>query len=198
MQAAVPVGAGSMAAILGLEFNAVKDLAASAAHGDVCQIANNNAPGQIVISGATSAINRALELAKSAGAKRALLLPVSAPFHCAMMAPAAEAMEKALAMVTMNAPIVPIVSNVSVTPVMDPTEIRKNLIAQVTGMVRWSETIVWLTGKNEGQGGVTDLLEIGSGKVLTGLARRINRDAKGLALNSPSDIDNFVAAHAGN
>ncbi len=197
MQAAVPVGEGSMAAILGMEFEAVKDLANSAANSEICQIANDNAPGQIVISGASSAIERAIELAKSAGAKRALLLPVSAPFHCAMMGPAAEVMEQALALVQMNAPTVPLIANVTAAPVSDPTDIRKNLVAQVTGMVRWSESVTWLTGQNDGQGEVTQLLEIGSGKVLTGLARRINRDAKGLALNTPSDIDNFVAAMNG-
>lgn len=194
MQAAVPVGEGTMAAILGMEFEAVKDLANSAANSETCQIANDNAPGQIVISGASSAIERAIEMAKSAGAKRALLLPVSAPFHCVMMGPAAETMEQALAVVKMNAPTVPLVANVTATPVNAPMEIRKNLITQVTGVVRWSETITWLTGQAEGQGGVTQLLEIGSGKVLTGLARRINRDAKGLALNTPSDIDSFVAS----
>ena len=196
MQAAVPVGEGTMAAILGMDFAAVTDLAKNAAHGEICQIANDNAPGQIVISGASSAIERALELAKSAGAKRALLLPVSAPFHCAMMGPAAEAMEQALAMVTMNAPVVPLISNVTAGPVTDPNQIRKNLIAQVTGMVRWNQGIAWLTGDQPDQGNVNQLLEIGAGKVLTGLARRINRDAKGLALGTPSDIDNFVATLA--
>lgn len=193
MQAAVPVGTGAMAAILGLDMDAVKDIANSAAHGDVCEVANDNAPGQIVISGAASAIERAVELAKSAGARRALLLPVSAPFHCSLMAPAAEAMEEALAHVQMSAPVVPVISNVSVTPVSDPAQIRKNLIAQVTGMVRWSETIAWLTGRNEEQGGVTQLLEIGAGKVLCGLARRINRETETLAIGTPEGIENFVA-----
>ena len=193
MQSAVPVGAGAMAAILGLDLAAVQELAESAAYGDVCEVANDNAPGQVVVSGASSAIERAVELAKAAGAKRALMLPVSAPFHCSMMAPAAETMEQALTHVQMNIPVVPVVSNVTVTPVTDPAEIRKNLIAQVTGMVRWRESIAWLSGQNEGEGGVGELLEIGSGKVLTGLARRINRDVKGIALGTPADIDNFVA-----
>lgn len=194
MQAAVPVGEGGMAAIIGLDLDAVKQVAVDAAHGEVCDVANDNAPGQVVISGASSAIERALELAKAAGAKRAIQLPVSAPFHCAMMTPAAEAMERALALVEMYTPIVPLVANVLAAPISDPGEIRKNLIAQVTGVVRWSESISWLTGAQGGQGGVTELLEIGSGKVLTGLARRINRDTKGIALGVPTDIDNFVAA----
>ncbi len=190
MQQAVPVGTGAMAAILGLEFDAVRELAANAAHGDVCEIANDNAPGQVVISGADSAIQRAIELARSAGAKRALVLPVSAPFHCSLMAPAAEAMEQALAHVEMKEPVVPLVANVTAAPVSQPAEIRKLLIEQVTGMVRWRQSVDWLAS----EGGVKELVEAGSGKVLTGLARRINRDVSALALGSPRDIESFVAA----
>ncbi|UJW85724.1 ACP S-malonyltransferase [Devosia sp. SL43] len=189
MQKAVPVGHGAMAALLGLDVATAKGVAAEAAQGDVCDMANDNAPGQVVISGATAAIERAVEIAKAKGAKRALLLPVSAPFHCSLMQPAAEAMAAALGEVTMNAPVVPLVANVLAAPVSDPAEIRQHLVDQVTGVVRWTESVTWLTGP----GGVTNLVELGTGKVLTGLAKRINAEAVANAIGTPADIDAFVA-----
>jgi [acyl-carrier-protein] S-malonyltransferase len=189
MQKAVPVGHGAMAALLGLDLATAQEVAAEAAQGEVCQVANDNAPGQVVVSGAVAAVERALELAKGKGAKRALLLPVSAPFHCALMQPAAEAMQAALAEVTMHAPSVPVVSNVLAAPISDPAEIRQRLVEQVTGVVRWTESIAWLTG----EGGVNNLYELGAGKVLTGLAKRINSEAVATAIGSPADIDALVA-----
>jgi [acyl-carrier-protein] S-malonyltransferase len=190
MQQAVPVGQGAMAAILGLEMDAVREIAASAAEGSVCDVANDNSPGQVVISGDASAVERAMELAKARGAKRALSLPVSAPFHCALMEPAAEAMEAALALVDMKAPAVPVVANVLATPITDPAEIRRHLVEQVTGMVRWTESVTWLTT----EGGVTELYELGTGKVLTGLAKRINKDVAAQAIGTQADIEAFLAA----
>ncbi|MHA6692000.1 ACP S-malonyltransferase [Devosia sp. A449] len=189
MQKAVPVGHGAMAALLGLDMATALEVAAEAAQGEVCAVANDNAPGQIVVSGATGAIERAVEIAKTKGAKRALLLPVSAPFHCSLMQPAAEAMAVALGEVTMHAPVVPLVANVLATPISDPAEIRQRLVEQVTGVVRWTESVIWLTG----QGGVTHLAELGTGKVLTGLAKRINPETVGTAIGSPADIDALVA-----
>ncbi|HLV82318.1 MULTISPECIES: ACP S-malonyltransferase [Devosia] len=189
MQKAVPVGHGAMAALLGLDLPTARAVAAEAAGDDVCDVANDNAPGQVVISGATAAVERALEIAKARGAKRALLLPVSAPFHCSLMQPAAEAMAAALAEVTVNAPVVPLVANVLATPISDPDEIRQRLVEQVTGVVRWTESVTWLTGA----GGVTHLAELGTGKVLTGLAKRINGEAIATAVGTPADIDAFVA-----
>ena len=189
MQKAVPVGHGAMAALLGLDLDTAKEVAAEAGQGEVCDVANDNAPGQVVVSGATAAVERAVEIAKGKGAKRALLLPVSAPFHCSLMQPAAEAMQAALAEVSMNAPVVPLVANVLAAPISDPAEIRQRLVEQVTGVVRWTESVTWLTGP----GGVTNLVELGTGKVLTGLARRINADAVANAVGSPADIDAFVA-----
>lgn len=189
MQKAVPVGHGAMAALLGLDLETTREVAAEAAQGDVCDVANDNAPGQVVVSGATAAVERAVEIAKAKGAKRALLLPVSAPFHCSLMQPAAEAMAAALAEVTMNAPVVPLVANVLASPISDPAEIRQRLVEQVTGVVRWTESVTWLTTT----GGVTHLAELGAGKVLTGLAKRINADAVATAVGSPADIDAFAA-----
>ena len=189
MQKAVPVGHGTMAALLGLDLETAREVAAEAAQGDVCAVANDNAPGQVVVSGATAAVERAVEIAKAKGAKRALLLPVSAPFHCALMQPAADAMAAALAEVAMSAPIVPLVANVLAAPISDPADIRRRLVEQVTGVVRWSESVTWLTGS----GGITHLTELGTGKVLTGLARRINAEAVANAVGSPADIDAFVA-----
>ncbi len=189
MQKAVPVGHGTMAALLGLDLDTAKAVAAEAGQGEVCDVANDNAPGQVVVSGATAAVERAVEIAKSKGAKRALLLPVSAPFHCSLMQPAADAMAAALAEVTMNAPVVPVVSNVLAAPISDPAEIRQRLVEQVTGVVRWTETVTWLTST----GGVTNLVELGTGKVLTGLAKRIAADASAQAIGTPADIDAFVA-----
>lgn len=190
MQKAVPVGEGAMAAILGIEFDALADIAAAAALDQVCDIANDNAPGQVVISGNKAAVERAIELAKDRGAKRALPLPVSAPFHSRLMAPAAEVMHEALAIVAMHAPVVPLVANVLARPISDPVEIRKRLVEQVTGMVRWTECVRWLTTEGE----VTELAELGTGKVLTGLAKRISPQTSALAIGTPADIDAYVAA----
>jgi [acyl-carrier-protein] S-malonyltransferase len=189
MQKAVPVGHGAMAALLGLDLEAAREVAAQAGQGEVCDVANDNAPGQVVISGATAAIERAVDIAKVKGAKRALLLPVSAPFHCSLMQPAAEAMAHALSEVDMQAPSVPLVANVTASPISDPAEIRQSLIEQVTGVVRWTESVSWLTGA----GGVTQLAELGAGKVLTGLAKRISPDVATVAIGTPADIDAFVA-----
>ena len=189
MQKAVPVGHGAMAALLGLDLATAREVAAEAAGDEVCDVANDNAPGQVVISGATAAVERAVEIAKTRGAKRALLLPVSAPFHCSLMQPAADAMAAALAEVTVNAPAVPLVANVLAAPITDPDEIRQRLVEQVTGVVRWTESVTWLTGA----GGVTHLAELGTGKVLTGLAKRINAETTAMAVSTPADIDAFVA-----
>ena len=191
MQAAVPVGEGAMAAILGMEQADVEAACAEAARGGICQIANDNGAGQIVISGAKAAVEHAARLCTEKGAKRALMLPVSAPFHSALMAPAAEAMRAALAEVTMHAPTVPVVANVAVTPLGDPDEIRKRLVEQVTGRVRWRETVEWFAAH-----GVTTLYEVGAGKVLSGLARRINRDIATANVGGPADIDAALAALA--
>jgi [acyl-carrier-protein] S-malonyltransferase len=192
MQQAVPVGQGAMAAILGLDLETVLRAVNDAEDGEVCGVANDNAPGQVVISGHVGAVNRAIELLKAAGAKRALPLPVSAPFHCALMRPAADAMEHALDAVKMSAPSVPVVANVLARPTTDPAAIRQHLVAQVTGMVRWTESVRWLAG----EGGVTELYELGTGKVLTGLAKRIAPEAAATAVNSPADIDALAAALA--
>ena len=185
MQQAVPVGQGAMAAIRGLEPADVKAIAAEAAHGEVCEAANDNAPGQFVVSGARAAVERAVEIAKARGA-RAMLLPVSAPFHCALMQPAAEAMREALGNVKVNAPNVPLVANVTAGPSTDPAEIVQNLIAQVTGTVRWRECVTYLTGH-----GVTRLVEVGSGKVLSGLARRIAKETPAMSVGTPDDVAAF-------
>jgi [acyl-carrier-protein] S-malonyltransferase len=171
MQAAVPVGAGAMAVVLGLDFDAVAEVAAAAAEGDVCQAANDNDPAQVVVSGHKAAVERAVVIAKERGAKRAMLLPVSAPFHCALMQPAAEAMALALAEVDMQAPAVPLVSNVATAGVSDPLEIKRLLVEQVTGRVRWRESVAWM-----GAQGVTEIVEIGAGKALSGMVRRIDRE----------------------
>ncbi len=189
MQKAVPVGHGAMAALLGLDLETARGVAAEAAQGEVCDVANDNAPGQVVVSGATAAVERAVEIAKGKGAKRALLLPVSAPFHCSLMQPAADAMAAALSEVEMNAPVVPLVANVLAAPISDPAEIRQRLVEQVTGVVRWTESVTWLAQS----GGVTNLVELGSGKVLTGLAKRIAPELSAQAVGSPADIDALVA-----
>ena len=170
MQAAVPVGVGAMAALLGLDFDAVQSVAAEAAGGEVCQAANDNDPGQVVVSGHKAAVERAVELAKERGAKRAVLLPVSAPFHCELMAPAADKMKEALAAVNIQAPAVPVVSNVRAAGVSDPDEIRELLVQQVTGSVRWRESVMWMASQ-----GVDLIWEIGAGKALSGMVRRIDR-----------------------
>ena len=176
MQAAVPVGEGAMAAILGLDVGAVEALAAEAAAGEVCEAANDNDPAQVVVSGNRAAVERAVEIAKARGAKRALLLPVSAPFHCALMQPAAEAMAEALAGVTIATPAVPLVANVAAQGVSDPEEIRRLLVAQVTGRVRWCESVAWMAAQ-----GVTETVEVGAGKALSGMVRRI---APGVAVKA--------------
>jgi [acyl-carrier-protein] S-malonyltransferase len=192
MQQAVPVGQGAMAAILGLDMDVVREIAAAASQGAVCDVANDNSPGQVVISGDAAAIERAMNMAKEHGAKRALPLPVSAPFHCALMAPAAEAMQAALAEVDMKAPVVPVVSNVLAAPITDVAEIRRRLVEQVTGMVRWTESVGWLAST----GGVTELYELGTGKVLTGLAKRISGDVSARAIGTQADIEAFIAERA--
>ena len=189
MQKAVPVGHGAMAALLGLDLDTARAVAEEAAQGEVCAVAHDNAPGQVVVSGAHAAIERALEIAKARGARRALLLPVSAPFHCSLMQPAAEAMASALQEVAMHAPAVPLVANVLAAPITDPADIRRRLVEQVTGVVRWTESVSWLTGA----GGVETLVELGTGKVLTGLAKRIAPDTTALAVGTPADIDGFLA-----
>ncbi|WP_336065583.1 ACP S-malonyltransferase [Nitratireductor rhodophyticola] len=189
MQAAVPVGEGAMAAIIGLEAADVEAVCSAAGKEGVCQIANDNGGGQLVISGARSAVEEAAKLASEKGAKRAIMLPVSAPFHSALMQPAAEAMREALADVRKHAPAVPVVANVTVSPLSDPEEIAERLVEQVTGRVRWRETVGWF-----GENGVETLYEIGSGKVLSGLARRINRDLAAVPVNTPADIEAAMAA----
>ena len=189
MQSAVPVGEGAMAAIIGLEQADVEAACAEASKGGTCQIANDNGGGQLVISGSKPAVEVAARIATEKGAKRALMLPVSAPFHSALMAPAAEAMREALASVQKNRPVVPVVANVLAAPIEDPEEIARRLVEQVTGQVRWRETVEWFAASN-----VTTLYEIGSGKVLTGLARRIDKSVTGIAVNTPADIDATVAA----
>jgi len=183
MQAAVPVGEGAMAALLGLDFVAAAEVAAEAAQGQVCQAANDNDPGQVVVSGHRAAVERAVEIARARGAKRALLLPVSAPFHCALMQPAADAMAEALAGVTLSAPAVPLVANVRAHAVTDPAEIRDLLVAQVTGSVRWRESVEWM-----GAAGVTSFWEIGAGKALSGMIRRILKEAETRAFGTPADV----------
>jgi len=170
MQEAVPVGVGAMAALLGMDFETASSIAAEAAEGDVCQAANDNDPSQVVISGHTAAVERAVELAKARGAKRAMLLPVSAPFHCALMGPAAEAMAEALSHVDLNDPVVPLVANVTANGVRDATTIRALLVDQVTGAVRWREGVTWMAAH-----GVTEIWEIGAGKALSGMIKRIDR-----------------------
>ncbi len=191
MQEAVPVGEGAMAAILGLDLDAVREVAAAAADGEVCEAANDNAPGQVVVSGATAAVERALPIAKEKGAKRAMLLPVSAPFHCAMMAPAAEQMREALVHTAIAAPSPALVANVKAEAVADPAEIRELLVKQVTGSVRWRESVEWMAAQ-----GVTELVELGAGKVLGGLAKRIDRSVVGRSIGTPDDIDAFLASLA--
>jgi [acyl-carrier-protein] S-malonyltransferase len=183
MQAAVPVGEGAMAAVLGLDIAAVEAVAAEAAEGGVCEAANDNDPAQVVVSGDRAAVERAVEIAKARGAKRAILLPVSAPFHCALMAPAAEAMELALAEVAIAEPSVPLVANVCAEAVSDPETIRRLLVEQVTARVRWRESVAWMAAQ-----GVTETLEIGAGKALSGMVRRIAKDIETRAVSGPGDI----------
>ncbi|HXD44671.1 MAG TPA: ACP S-malonyltransferase [Pseudolabrys sp.] len=189
MQKAVPVGVGAMAALIGLDYDTAVAVAAEAAQSEVCQAANDNGGGQVVVSGNKAAVERAVEIAKAKGAKRAMLLPVSAPFHCALMQPAAQVMAEALAKVQVKAPAVPVVSNVKAGPLSDPAEIVKALVAQVTGTVRWRESIAYIAGQ-----GVTQFYEIGAGKVLSGLIKRIADGAGTAAIGTPDDIAAFKAA----
>jgi [acyl-carrier-protein] S-malonyltransferase len=192
MQKAVPVGIGAMAALLGLEFDSAAAVAAQAAQGQagqVCQAANDNGGGQVVVSGDKPAVERAVEIAKQKGARRAMMLTVSAPFHCALMQPAAEAMAEALARVAVKAPVVPVVANVTARPVIDPSEIVRCLIEQVTGTVRWRESVAFMAEQ-----GVTTFYEVGTGKVLSGLARRIADGATGVAIGTPDDVAAFRTA----
>ena len=189
MQAAVPAGEGAMAAIIGLDEAEVEAACAEASAGSVCQIANDNGGGQLVISGAKAAVEHAARLCTEKGAKRALMLSVSAPFHSQMMAPAAEAMREALAGVQKNRPVVPVVANFVAQPLSDPDEIAARLVDQVTGRVRWRETVEWF-----GANGVTSLYEVGAGKVLSGLARRINRDISTAAVGTPAEVEAALAA----
>ncbi|MGE4244754.1 MAG: ACP S-malonyltransferase [Parvibaculaceae bacterium] len=183
MQQATPVGTGAMAALLGLDYAEAAAIAGEAAEGEVCQAANDNAAGQVVVSGHKAAVERAVAIAKGRGAKRAILLPVSAPFHCALMQPAADAMAEALSSVRMQAPSVPLVSNVAARALCVPSEIRDGLVAQVTGTVRWRECMGFMASK-----GVTHFWEIGAGKVLTGLVKRTAPEASGLSLGTPAEI----------
>ncbi len=183
MQEAVPVGEGAMAALLGLDFATASEVAREAAEGEVCQAANDNDPAQVVVSGHKAAVERAVGIAKARGAKRALLLPVSAPFHCALMQPAAEAMQAALADVSLRAPLVPLVANVRAEAVSDPDEIRALLVAQVTGSVRWRESVEWMVGQ-----GVTEFWEIGAGKALSGMIKRIARGSTTRNFATPEDV----------
>lgn len=189
MQNAVPVGQGAMAALLGLEFDAALEVARAAAQGEVCDAANDNGGAQVVVSGHKAAVERAVALAQEKGAKRAVMLAVSAPFHCALMQPAAEAMREALATVAVNAPAVPVVANVEAAPITDPAAIRDALVRQVTGTVRWRECVAYMAAQ-----GVEAFYEVGSGKVLTGLVKRIAASATGTAIGTPEDVAAFKAS----
>ncbi len=186
MQKAVPVGTGAMAALLGLDFDAAVAVAAAAAQGQICQAANDNGGGQVVVSGDKTAVERAVEIAKGKGARRAMMLPVSAPFHCALMQPAADAMAQALAEVVVQPPSVPVVCNVQAKPIREPAEIVRALVAQVTGTVRWRECVAFMAGE-----GVTTFYEVGAGKVLSGLVKRIADGATGVAIGTPDDVAAF-------
>jgi [acyl-carrier-protein] S-malonyltransferase len=191
MQKAVPVGTGAMAAILGLDFDQAVAVAAEAAQDQVCQAANDNGGGQVVVSGDRAAVERAVEIAKGKGARRALLLPVSAPFHCALMQPAADVMAQALAQVAIRPPAVPVVANVLAKPISDPEEIVRALVAQVTGTVRWRESVAFMAAQ-----GVTTFYEVGAGRVLSGLVKRIADGASVVAIGTPEDIATFKAGRA--
>jgi [acyl-carrier-protein] S-malonyltransferase len=192
MQQAVPVGVGAMAALLGLDYDAAlaiaKQAAAETGGGAICEVANDNGGGQVVVSGSRDAVHRAIEIAKEKGARRSVLLPVSAPFHCALMQPAAEAMAAALGLAAIKPPCVPLISNVLAAPVTEPDEIRKLLVAQVTGRVRWRESMVFMAGK-----GISLFVECGAGKVLSGLVKRIADTARGVSIGIPADIDLYRA-----
>ena len=188
MQKAVAVGQGAMAALLGVGMDVAVKVAAEAAQGDVCQVANDNEPTQVVLSGHKTAIDRVAEIGKAHGVRRAVNLPVSAPFHCALMQPAADAMAEALSTVTVNKPIVPVVANVVATAISDPAEIKKRLVEQVTGTVRWRECVAYMVAH-----GITDFYEIGSGKVLAGLVKRTAATANATSIGAPADLDAALA-----
>jgi [acyl-carrier-protein] S-malonyltransferase len=187
MQQAVPVGEGAMAALLGLDLVAAREVAEEAAEDDVCTCANDNAPGQVVVSGHKAAVERAIEVAGEKGARRAVLLPVSAPFHCSLMQPAADAMAEALDGISIRQPVVPLVANVTAAQVIDPDTVRAQLVEQVTAMVRWRESVLYMKDQ-----GVETLIEVGAGKVLSGLARRIDRELTGKSLQQPGDFDDII------
>ena len=188
MQKAVAVGQGAMAALLGAGMDVAIKVAAQAAQGDVCQVANDNEPAQVVLSGHKSAIDRVAEIGKAHGVRRAVILPVSAPFHCALMQPAADAMAEALSKVSMHRPVVPVVANVVAHAISDPEEIKKRLVEQVTGTVRWRECVAYMSAH-----GITDFYEIGSGKVLAGLVKRTATTANAMSVGTPADIDAALA-----
>jgi [acyl-carrier-protein] S-malonyltransferase len=187
MQKAVPVGEGAMAALLGIELEGAQEACKEAAQGEIVAVANDNGGGQVVVSGHRAAVERAIEAAKQRGAKRGMLLPVSAPFHCPLMQPAADAMRTALQAITLSTPRVPLVANVSASEITEPSAIKQRLVEQVTGLVRWRESVQYMKSQ-----GVEILVECGSGKVLSGLARRIDKDLTGVALNTPADIEAFL------
>ncbi|MDP1627789.1 ACP S-malonyltransferase [Parvibaculum sp.] len=187
MQRAVPVGEGAMAVLLGLEFDQAMEVAAEAAQGDVCTAANDNGGGQVVVSGVKAAVERAIEIAKTKGAKRSMLLPVSAPFHCPLMQPAADEMAEALAGTELKAPSVPLVANVTASRVADPATIRELLVQQVTGMVRWRESVLYMEAQ-----GVASFVEVGAGKALSGMVKRIAKEAETLSVGTPADVEAFL------
>jgi [acyl-carrier-protein] S-malonyltransferase len=187
MQRAVPVGEGAMAALLGLDLDAAREVAEAAQEGEVCAAANDNAPGQVVVSGAKAAVERAVKLAAEKGARRAIMLPVSAPFHCALMQPAADEMEAALEATPPRTPMVPLVANVTAAPISDPAEIRRLLVEQVTGLVRWRESVLTMKAR-----GVDQIVEIGAGKVLSGLVKRIDREIASSSVGTPAEIEAFL------
>ncbi|MCB1950149.1 ACP S-malonyltransferase [Nitrosomonas sp.] len=192
MQKAVPVGVGAMAAILGMNFPEVQDIAEAVAQDQICQAANDNSDGQVVVSGHKEAVDRAVALASERGAKRAVVLPVSAPFHCDLMAPAADVMANALAETNFSVPCVPVVANVTAQAENDPEVLKSLLVKQVTGMVRWRESVLWMKRQ-----GVTDMAELGAGKVLSGLVRRIDRDIICVNAGTPKEIESLIAALKG-
>jgi [acyl-carrier-protein] S-malonyltransferase len=188
MQEAVPVGRGAMAALIGVDRAVADDIAQDAAGDEVCAVANDNAPGQVVVSGSSAAVERATDIARERGAKRAIMLPVSAPFHCPLMKPVAEIMAEALAATEIRSPAVPLISNVRARPVTEPVAIRADLVAQVTDVVRWRECVLFMK-----QDGVERLVELGAGRVLTGLARRIDRELEAVSIQGPADVESFLA-----
>jgi len=187
MQKAVPVGVGAMAALLGIELEPAQEACAEAAQGEIVSVANDNGGGQVVVSGHKAAVERAIEAAKAKGAKRGMMLPVSAPFHCPLMQPAADAMQAALEAVALGTPRIPLVANVLACEITEPGNIRRRLVEQVTGLVRWRESVQYMKSQ-----GVEMLVECGSGKVLSGLVKRIDREMTGVALNTPADIETFL------